>query len=102
MQLRVVLPELARQMVKDFDWASKAPSVFLDEALTDYAEILNYALEISLLTESYPDIEREAAKAIKAFLQGHETRLGLKERLMAILSAYREKAEEDELSSWLF
>jgi hypothetical protein len=84
MQLKIVLPELTQKMTEDL---YRAPfDVHVQYVLMDYLEILHLVNEIyHLPDDEYPDAERKAVKAIRAFLQGHETIEDLKTRLMAIL-----------------
>jgi hypothetical protein len=84
MQLKIVLPELTQKMTEDL---YRAPfDVDVQNVLMDYLEILHLVNEIyHLPDDEYPDAERKAVKAIRAFLQGHETIEDLKNRLMAIL-----------------
>jgi hypothetical protein len=88
-ELRDLFPELARKMAEDFDWCHRA--FFFDEVLIDYTAILDYATDIQLLPD--PEPAREAAKAIQAFLKGHDTREGLKNRLKEILEDWEKKTE---------
>jgi len=84
MQLKIVLPELTQKMTEDL--YRTVFDVDVQDVLMDYLEILHLVSEIyHLPDEDYPDAERETVKAIRAFLQGHETREDLKNRLMTIL-----------------
>jgi hypothetical protein len=76
-------------MAEDFDWCHRA--FFFDEVLNDYSAILDYATDIYLLPD--PEPAREAAEAIGSFLQGHETREGLKKKLRAILEDWEKRTE---------
>jgi hypothetical protein len=84
MQLKIVLPELTQKMTEDL---YRAPfDVHVQYVLMDYLEILHLVNEIyHLPDDEFVDAERETVKAIRAFLQGHETREDLKNRLMTIL-----------------
>jgi len=96
MQLRVVLPKLVRRMAEDLDWASKGFYYDFETVLFEYTTILNYVIEIFyLLPEECPELERQAIRAIMAFLRGDETRERLKKELMTILENYKEKTEEE-------
>jgi hypothetical protein len=88
-ELRDLMPELARRMAEDFDWAHKA--FFFAEVLMDYAAILDYISDIFLLPD--PEPAKEAAEAIQAFLQDKERREGLKNRLRTILEDWEKKTE---------
>jgi hypothetical protein len=88
-ELRDLMPQLARKMAEDFDWCHRA--FFFDEVLNDYSAILDYATDIQLLPD--PEPAKEAAEAIQAFLKGHRTREGLKNRLKAIWDEYEKKTE---------
>ena len=83
-ELKNILPELTQKMTEDL---YRAPfNVHVQYVLMDYLEILHLVNEIyHLPDDEYPDAERKAVKAIRAFLKGHETIEGLKNRLMTIL-----------------
>jgi hypothetical protein len=87
MRLKDFLPELTQRMTKDLYQA--VLTIDVQYVLTDYLEILHFVNEIYDL----PDLEAETqtVKAIRTFLQGHETREELKDKLMAILEDYKEK-----------
>jgi hypothetical protein len=87
--MRDLMPELAKRLAEDFDWAHKA--FFFADVLIEYSAILDYATDIFLLPD--PEPAKEAAEAIQAFLKGHETREGLKNRLRAILEDWEKKTK---------
>ncbi len=96
MELRLVLPKLVRRMAEDLEWASKGFYYDFETVLFEYTAILNYVIEIFFfLPEECPELERQAVRAITAFLRGDETRERLKKKLMAILEDYKEKTEEE-------
>jgi hypothetical protein len=87
MQLKTVLPELAQKMAEDLSQAGF--NVHVQYVLMDYLQILHLVNEIyHLPDDEYPDAERKAVKAIRAFLQGHETREGLKNKLLTLLLTF--------------
>uniref|UniRef100_A0A7C5X569 Uncharacterized protein n=1 Tax=Thermocrinis ruber TaxID=75906 RepID=A0A7C5X569_9AQUI len=89
-KLQDLMPQLIRRMSED----SRYMEVFLpfDEIVSDYSHIMNYIVEIF----SYPDTEAvsEALEALEAFLQGKETREGLKYKLGRIVSKFNDYFKE--------
>ncbi len=89
-KLQSLLPKLVRRMCED----SRYMEVFLpfDEIVSDYSCIIGNIVEIF----SYPDTEAvsEALEALEAFLQGKESREGLKYRLGRIVSKFNDEFKE--------
>jgi hypothetical protein len=88
MQLKTVLPELAQKMAEDLSQAGF--NVHVQYVLMDYLQILHLVNEIYHLPDEiyYLIAEEETVKAIRAFLEGHETREGLKNTLLTILLTF--------------
>ena len=81
-KLQSLLPQLVRRICED----SRYMEAFLpfDEIVSDYSRIIGDIVEIF----SFPDTEivLEASEVLEAFLQGKESREGLKYRLDRIVS----------------
>jgi hypothetical protein len=84
-KLQSLLPQLVRRICED----SRYMEVFLpfDEIVSDYSRIIGDIVEIF----SYPDTEAisEALEALEAFIQGKESREGLKYRLGRIVDQFQ-------------
>jgi len=89
-KMQSLLPQLVRRICED----SRYMEAFLpfDEIVSDYSRIIGDIVE----TFSLPDTEAvsEAVKALEAFLQGKESREGLKYRLGMIASKFNNDFKE--------
>jgi hypothetical protein len=88
-ELRDFMPQLARKMAEDFDLYHRA--FFFYEVMIDYLGILDCVIDMYLLPD--PEPAKKSTEIIEAFLQGKETREGLKKKLRTILEDWEKKTE---------
>jgi hypothetical protein len=83
-KLQDLMPQLVRRMYEDCPSMDPISLFLFDEIVSDYSRIIGDIVEIF----SYPDTEivLEASEVLEAFLQGKESREGLKYRLGRIVS----------------
>jgi putative lipoic acid-binding regulatory protein len=92
-KLQTLIPQLVRKIYEEGQSTFLSLSSFFeDEIISDYSRIISYIVEIF----SYPDAEAvsEALEVLETFLQGEESREGLKYRLGMIVSKFNDDFKE--------